>query len=1027
MVLPTGAAVDDVRYWKSSSMYLWLLGYEFTDTGTSFAALSWRFSRLGCACCSSVCSPVCSSVCSSACWLTDVRWHLPSVVLIFTETGIHALAGKKKIAILEQLKETCAAKSIELKLYLKSKSDGGVPQMDELMAAIKASGEQPVIGTLPAEVGSGAFAEAWQSKVGASGVSVVDVAEGLGGVLSEKDDDEVLNVKKAAFLLTRAMEATAVKEIEKAADQESKISHAALSSKLAAVIEEPSKIEVRLKKEMVDLAYQPVFESSGSNFTLKVGQESSDKAVEYGTIVCQAGARYGSYCANVGRTYFINPSEQKKARYAVVAEAHAAAVKALVAGCKAGDVYAAAEKVLMEKDGAIAEKMGKSIGWAIGLELADSTMSLSKQSERVLKAGMTFNVVLSLNGLQDVPGPDGDEKLGDKKYAILISDTVLVKDESTSEALTGQVKKDWNDIAYLEGIEGDEVEGDDDSVDGMDEERTAGTGVRKSARTEHVDFKEREEERRRQAEGQAALLEKVNQATLSILDKSSGGQIKERKVTDVVSYKTVSDVRQVHHLSIHVDTKSESILLPIYGVMVPFHVLTVKNASATQENEHYFIRINFNFGPQWQPGTVFPKKCFVKELSFRTANSNHATSIVRDIKTLRSVVMSRDKEKAERATLVKQEKLIPGKQRVVVLKDIWMRPAFAGKGRKMTGQLEAHTNGFRYKTPKGEELDVMYRNIKHAFFQPADNDMITLVHFHLINPIMVGKKKTHDVQFYSQVMDAIQTLDAGRRSMYDPDEIEEEQRERERRNQINKDFSQFVKRVQQDIWERDFGDLNLEFEIPFRELGFYGVPHRSTAFVMPTVNCLVELSEMPFTVIPLSEVNLVNLERVGFNLRNFDMIFVWKDFNKDVARIDSVQSHSLETIKDWMSSIEMKFFESKVNLNWKTILKTIKDDPEGFVDGGGWNFLDADAEDSDEDGEEDVSEFEMSEEAEAESSDYSDSDESLEEEDSDEDFAASDDDDEEGMDWDEMEQEARREDRERGYGTDEEAPRKKRR
>jgi hypothetical protein len=33
----------------------------------------------------------------------------------------------------------------------------------------------------------------------------------------------------------------------------------------------------------------------------------------------------------------------------------------------------------------------------------------------------------------------------------------------------------------------------------------------------------------------------------------------------------------------------------------------------------------------------------------------------------------------------------------------------------------------------------------------------------------------------------------------------------------------------------------------------------------------------------------------------------------------------------------------------------------------------------------------------------------------------------EGMDWDEMEQEARREDRERGYGTDEEAPRKKRR
>ena len=43
----------------------------------------------------------------------------------------------------------------------------------------------------------------------------------------------------------------------------------------------------------------------------------------------------------------------------------------------------------------------------------------------------------------------------------------------------------------------------------------------------------------------------------------------------------------------------------------------------------------------------------------------------------------------------------------------------------------------------------------------------------------------------------------GRR--YDPDEIEEEQRERERRNQINRQFNQYVKRVQQDIWERDYG------------------------------------------------------------------------------------------------------------------------------------------------------------------------------------------------------------------------------
>ena len=48
--------------------------------------------------------------------------------------------------------------------------------------------------------------------------------------------------------------------------------------------------------------------------------------------------------------------------------------------------------------------------------------------------------------------------------------------------------------------------------------------------------------------------------------------------------------------------------------------------------------------------------------------------------------------------------------------------------------------------------DLARRNIKHAFFQPADNEMITVVHFNLRDSIMVGKKKTSDVQFYTEVM-----------------------------------------------------------------------------------------------------------------------------------------------------------------------------------------------------------------------------------------------------------------------------------
>lgn len=46
----------------------------------------------------------------------------------------------------------------------------------------------------------------------------------------------------------------------------------------------------------------------------------------------------------------------------------------------------------------------------------------------------------------------------------------------------------------------------------------------------------------------------------------------------------------------------------------------------------------------------------------------------------------------------------------------------------------------------------------------------------------MGKKKSADVQFYTEVMDSVQTIEGGRRSMYDPDELEEEQRERDMRN-----------------------------------------------------------------------------------------------------------------------------------------------------------------------------------------------------------------------------------------------------
>jgi hypothetical protein len=74
--------------------------------------------------------------------------------------------------------------------------------------------------------------------------------------------------------------------------------------------------------------------------------------------------------------------------------------------------------------------------------------------------------------------------------------------------------------------------------------------------------------------------------------------------------------------------------------------------------------INYTlYSTTYEPAQKYPQLIFLKELSFRTSDAKHAARVVQEIKVLRSTVLQRDKERAERATLVQQEKLVRGKVR----------------------------------------------------------------------------------------------------------------------------------------------------------------------------------------------------------------------------------------------------------------------------------------------------------------------------------------------------------------------------
>jgi hypothetical protein len=117
-----------------------------------------------------------------------------------------------------------------------------------------------------------------------------------------------------------------------------------------------------------------------------------------------------------------------------------------------------------------------------------------------------------------------------------------------------------------------------------------------------------------------------------------------------------------------------------------------------------------------------------------------------------------------------------------------------------------------------------------------------------------------------------------------------------------------------------------------RQLAFQGNTGKSTVVLMPTMHCLTQLVEAPYTVISLNDIEIVSLERVGFNTSTFDLVIIFKDFSREVYPIGSVPAKQLDDIRKWLSVQDIKFFESKIPLQWKKILKQIADDPEGFLE-----------------------------------------------------------------------------------------------
>ncbi|KAJ1679137.1 FACT complex subunit spt16, partial [Spiromyces aspiralis] len=217
-------------------------------------------------------------------------------------------------------------------------------------------------------------------------------------------------------------------------------------------------------------------------------------------------------------------------------------------------------------------------------------------------------------------------------------------------------------------------------------------------------------------------------------------------------------------------------------------------------------------------------------------------------------------------------------------------------------------------------------------------------------------------------------------------------------------------------------DNRVDVDTPFREAGFTGVPFRANVLLQPTVDCLVHLSDTPFFVITMSDVEIVHLERVQFGLKNFDMVFVFKDYKRPPVHVNTIPMKQLDDVKEWLDSVNIPFSEGPVNLNWTTIMKTVNSDPKAFFMDGGWSFLQEGSDEEDEGmSEEEESEFSISEEELAHSETTEESEEESDFDTSDEESGSYSEDeaDESGEDWDELERKAIEEDQRKNKRADE--------
>ena len=742
---------------------------------------------------------------------------------------------------------------------------------EKCLDIIKGAGKK--VGTIARTEATGPFADEWKKLFGdiSKEVEEVDMAQALSAAFAIKDETELRCMRSASRACSGILSDYWVEEMSEALDSERKVSHASLAKKIADKIEDPaifrkiSKLPSDFDDKQLDWAYGPVIQSGG-HYDLSFDAQSDKENLHSGTIIAGLGFRYKTYCSVLARTFLIDPSKSQTANYKILVAAHDAAMKEIRDGAVIKDVYNKALGVVKSKKPELEKHFGKDVGAAIGIELKDSVCILNGKNSKTLKDGMTLSVSTSFSNLiNDKP----QDKRG-TNYSLLITDTVRVS-KGEPAIFTKDTSAELDSIEFYFKDDEEEPTPKKDKAKKPAASAVATANI-KTSRLRGADRNNnaKEEEDARRRAHQKDLARKKQQEGLEKYPESTGDTngVAVKKFKKFESYKRENQLpARIKDMIVWVDTKASTVILPIMGRPVPFHINTIKNVSKTEEGEYAHLRFNFlspgqGVGRKDDQPFEDPQAHFVRSMTIRSKDMDRLQEVSSQITELRKSAVRRDQEQKELEDVVELEKLVEIRnRRPIKLPEVYLRPAQDGK--RVSGELEIHQNGLRYLSPlRNDHIDVVFSNVKHLFFQPCVGELVVIIHINLKNPIMIGKRKTRDIQFYRDATDMAfdETQNRKRKHRYgDEDEFEAEQEERRRRSELDKQFKSFAEKIEMSDGAREY---NIGVDVPFREVAFHGVPNRSNVLMAPTTDALVQLTEAPFTVITLEEIEVAHLERI---------------------------------------------------------------------------------------------------------------------------------------------------------------------